>query len=364
MHRFGISIYPEHSTKEKDYEYMRVAASFGFSRIFTCLLSVQKPKEEIINEFGEFVSYAHELGYIVGVDTSPEVFTHLGATPLDLKPFADMGVDIVRLDGHFSDREDIAITHNTYGILIEFNGSSNASLDLMMERGADKHNMVVCHNFYPQKYTGLSYERFMAFTTKYRDMGLSVSAFVSSNNEKTFGPWEVYDGLPTCELLRGLPIDFQTRFLLATGCIDDILIGNAYATTEELKAMSSVDTSKIMVKMEAISGLTEIEHKIINHFVHFDRVDTSEYIIRSSITRETYKQVSIPYRPCDKKEFQKGDVLVVNDNLKHYRGELQIVRTCIPNTGERNYVGRIEAEELMLLQFLKPEYLFALKAKF
>ena len=160
MHRMGISIYPEHSTEKKDYDYMKLAAKYGFTRIFTCLLSVDQTKEIIMNKFTKFMEQAHELGFIVGVDTNPSVFLHLGATPYDLKPFYDMKVDIVRLDGHFSDREDIAITHNSYGIPIEFNGSSNTALDLMIERGANSDNMVVCHNFYPQKYTGLGWNKF------------------------------------------------------------------------------------------------------------------------------------------------------------------------------------------------------------
>ena len=34
MHRLGISLYPEHSTPEKDLAYMQLAAKYGFSRIF------------------------------------------------------------------------------------------------------------------------------------------------------------------------------------------------------------------------------------------------------------------------------------------------------------------------------------------
>ena len=42
MARLGISIYPEHSTKEKDIEYIRLAGKYGFKRVFTCLLSIGK----------------------------------------------------------------------------------------------------------------------------------------------------------------------------------------------------------------------------------------------------------------------------------------------------------------------------------
>ena len=358
MHRMGISIYPEHSTEKKDYDYMKLAAKYGFTRIFTCLLSVDQTKEIIMNKFTKFMEQAHELGFIVGVDTNPSVFLHLGATPYDLKPFYDMKVDIVRLDGHFSDREDIAITHNSYGIPIEFNGSSNTALDLMIERGANKDNMVVCHNFYPQKYTGLGWNKFMEFTNKYKDLGLTVAAFVSSNNENTFGPWPVFEGLATCEMHRGLPIDLQVRHLLATNKIDDILIGNAYATEDELKAISKVDKTKTTFKLELADNITSEEENIIYNYPHFGRGDASDYLVRSSMPRADYRKVKIPHREYDKEFFHRGDIVIVNDNLSHYRGELEIIEKDMPSDGKRNLVARIPKEELILLDLLKPEHLF------
>ncbi|BCZ49101.1 hypothetical protein psyc5s11_51680 [Clostridium gelidum] len=358
MHRMGISIYPEHSTEKKDYDYMKLAAKYGFTRMFTCLLSVDEPKEIIMDKFTKFMEQAHELGFIVGVDTNPSVFLHLGATPYNLKPFYDMKVDIVRLDGHFSDREDIAITHNSYGIPIEFNASSNTALDLMIERGANRDNMVVCHNFYPQKYTGLGWNKFMEFTNKYKALGLTVGAFVSSNNENTFGPWPVFEGLATCEMHRGLPIDLQVRHLLATNKIDDILIGNAYATEDELKAISKVDKTRTTFKLELADSITSEEENIIYNYPHFGRGDASDYLVRSSMPRADYREVKIPYCKYDKEFFHRGDVVIVNDNLYHYRGELEIIEKDMPNDGKRNLVARIPKEELILLDILKPEHLF------
>ena len=39
MRRLGISIYPEHSTVEKDKEYLTLASKYGFTRVFTTLLN-------------------------------------------------------------------------------------------------------------------------------------------------------------------------------------------------------------------------------------------------------------------------------------------------------------------------------------
>ena len=50
--------------------------------------------------------------------------------------------------------------------------------------------------------------------------------------------------------------------------------------------------------------------------------------------KEAKEDKSIPHHDCGKKVFTRGDVLVVNDNLAHYRGELEVVLTEIPNDGE------------------------------
>ena len=97
MHKLGISVYPDKSPKEEVYAYMEKAAKLGFSRIFTCFLSIPEDKREsYLVEFKEFMDKAHELGFEVAADTNPEVFKIIGATPGNLKPFADLGLEIGR----------------------------------------------------------------------------------------------------------------------------------------------------------------------------------------------------------------------------------------------------------------------------
>ncbi len=358
MHKLGISVYPQHSTREQDEAYIALAAKYGFSRIFTCLLSGKGEKEEIFQTFSDFMTVAHKYNMEVAVDTNPEVFTKLGATPFDIKVFADMGVDIIRLDGHFGATEDIAITRNPYNIAIEFNASQNLDLDLMIERGANRSGIVTCHNFYPQRYTGLGWERFMYLTKKYKKSGFRTAAFVSSHNTDTFGPWPVSAGLPTCEMHRDLPIDLQVRHLIATELIDDIIIGNCFATEEELKAIAAVALNKISMRVDLVPEITEQEKKVVTGYRHFTRVDASEYMLRSSMPRLDCRDIAFPYRADSRPCFKRGDVIVVNDNLAHYRGELEVVLQDMPNDGERNLVGVIPEEEHILLDLIRPEYEF------
>ncbi|MGP1370894.1 MAG: DUF871 domain-containing protein [Eggerthia catenaformis] len=364
MHKIGISVYPEKSSQKEVYDYLELASHYGFTRIFTCLLSVNSPKEVIIEEFGAFLQKAHSLGYEVAVDTNPDVFKHLDATPSDLSIFKKMGVDIIRLDGSFGTLSDIEITRNPYDIKIEFNGSFDQGVELLLKNGANKDQVTICHNFYPERYSGLDWELFKSINKHWKSLNLRTAAFVSSNADNTHGPWNVFCGLPTVEEMRGLPIDLQARYYLATGDIDDIIIGNAYADEEELKALSELNYQSLTIKMNEEEDITQIEKDIAYNFIpHWDRFDHSSYFLRSSMSRLNYKNTSIPYHPYPKDHFKKGDVLIVNDNLAHYRGELEIALRDIPNDKERNCIGHIDKDELGLLDLIKPGFHFNIKPK-
>lgn len=363
MRKLGISVYPEHASKEKCYEYMRLAGKYGFKRVFTCLLSVKESKEEIISTFSEFCKVAHESGLTVSVDTNPEIFKKLDATPLDLSVFAQMGVDIIRLDGHFGEFEDTEITKNPYNIMIEYNSSCTMGLDLMIESGANKNNMCICNNFYPQRNTGMGLARYKELSSRYQPLGLNSATFVTSQEDNTHGPWEVYDGLPTLEIHRDLPIDVQARHLSALGYCNDIMIGNAFASEEELKTLSEINLNKLIMKVDLEEGVSDIEKEIITWPCHSSRDDCNELIVRSSWPRVHFKGNDIIPRKNDKDVFKKGDVIIVNDNLKHYAGEIMIVLSEIKATDEYNYVGHLNEGEQMILDCVRPKYSFELQIR-
>lgn len=375
MHKLGISVYPDKTPMEEVYTYMEKAAKLGYSRIFTCFLSIpEEERESYMVQFKEFMNKAHELGFEVAADTNPAVFELIGATPDNLKPFADLGLDIIRMDGNFGTQGDIQLTRNPYNIKIEFNASMDMGVELLINKGGNKDQMTMCHNFFPERYTGLDFDLFQEYNSYWKELNLTTAAFVSSNNENTIGPWKVFCGLPTVEIMRGLPIEVQARYLLATGDVDDILIGNYPASDEELEALSKINYQAIELRVDEAEGISDNEKEIMYEYApHWDRYDHSSFMLRSSMPRVWFKEKksvqdssladgmnktvesqSIPYRDPGKKVFTRGDILVVNDNLAHYRGELEIVLTEIPNDGERNLVATIKPEDLMLLDFIKP----------
>lgn len=359
MGRLGISLYPEHSTPERDKEYIRLAGKYGFQRIFTCLLSVgSKSREEITKEFREMIDTAHESGLEVILDVAPSVFGLLGATYENLAPFKAMHADGIRLDEGFDGMKEASMSYNKEGLQIELNASTDPSyVANVMNHHPVPGKIITCHNFYPQRYTGISLEHFSYCNREMKKLGLQVAAFVSSGNDNTFGPWPVNEGLCTLEMHRGLPIDAQVRHLFATGMVDDVLIANAYASEQELKACAGVTPGKLMFGLCLEKELTETERAILYYEQqHVIRGDISEYMIRSTWPRVTFQDASVP--AANTRALKRGDVVIINDGYSRYKGELHVVLKDMPNDGRKNVIGHIPDYELVLLDYIEPWKLF------
>lgn len=354
MARLGISVYPENSTLEKDKAYIKLAAKCGFKRIFTCLLSVEgKTKEEILSEFRELIDTAHEEGMEVVLDVAPFVFEKLGVSYNDLSFFKEMHADGIRLDEGFDGLKESLMSYNPEHLKVEINASfGNGYLNNIMTHYPNKDTVITCHNFYPQRYTGLSEKHFDKCNQEIKRLGFKIAAFVSSQNKDTFGPWPVNEGLCTLEIHRDLPIDVQMRHLFATGVIDDVLIANAYASKEELEICAKIDPNLLTFKIDFEKELHPTEEKIIYEHAHFIRGDMSEYMARSTMPRVTFAKESVP--PENTRDLKRGDVVIINDNYSRYKGELHIVLKDMPNDGRKNVVGRIPENEKMLLDYIEP----------
>ena len=198
MKRLGISIYPEKATKEETFAYMERAAEAGFSRIFSCLLSVEDDRETLKHDYIEINNRAHEWGFEVMLDCNPRVFDELGVSYKDLSFFKEIGADGIRLDMGFTGSEESLMTFNPEGLLVEINMSNDTHyVDTIIDYCPDTNRLVGCHNFYPHNYSGLTLEHFEKCTENFRRHGLQTAAFVTSQASGTFANWPVTDGLPT-----------------------------------------------------------------------------------------------------------------------------------------------------------------------
>lgn len=352
MKKLGLSIYPDHSDFEENKAYLELGHKYGFSRIFMSMLEVQGSVADTKAKYQKIVDVGNDLGYQTIIDVSPRIFEQLGISYDDLEFFHDLHVAGIRLDQGFDGATEAMLSYNKYGLIIELNMSNDVDyLNNIISYQANTSYIYGCHNFYPQVGTALPYDFFMKCSKRFRDFNIHTAAFVASQ-VGNMGPWNVNDGLPTLEMDRRLPIEVQTKHLFATNMIDDVIIGNAYASEAELKAMSSLNRYQVQFHIDFVPEVNDIEKTIALTPQHFRRGDMNTLVIRSTIPRVTYKDV--PNKPHDNtQEFQRGDVLVGNDGFGIYKNELQIVLE--PHTESRkNKIGSISPEELILLDFIKP----------
>lgn len=377
MVELGVSLYPEQETKQEIEDYLSLAEKYGFTKVFTSLFSVEGSKEEIIAYFRDLCDAAHRHGMQVYGDCNARFFMQMGASAEDLSVFKEIGLDVLRLDLMFNDDRDVAIVNNKEGLGVQLNASLVPIVKKIIDMGGDKSRIIGSYNFYPLRNTGADSADVYAANEFFKKEGIKTQIFITSTRKGTHGPWPVSDGLPTIEENRDMPIGLQVRHNLALGC-DEMIIGNAFASEEELKEVADTikqcyvygedrpfyfpgirdqipigDIERIPLTIELDEGISDVEKELLFKFV---KHNTSEYvhtIIRSRWGRFDYRYTPIPVRPCDKEYFENGDVVIINDNVGRYKGEVHIVRKKIRNDGTMNYAGKIKDEEMFLLDYLK-----------
>lgn len=359
MHRrLGISVYPDQASVEETISYIQMAHKYGFSRVFTCLISVTEG-EGSFDDFKRVVKVASDLGMMVIADVSPDVFEELGIEYTNLQFFKDLGLSGIRLDLGFSGNEESFMTFNDQDLMIEINMSNGTKyLENILSYKPNTQRLIGCHNFYPHKYTGLSRKHFMECSKQFKSQGIRTAAFVDAGTA-TFGPWPVSEGLCTLEEHRGLSIETQAKDLFNTELIDDVIVANAFASEDELKALGQVNPYMLELKVDLFNETPELMKKIVIEEPHFNRGDVSEYMIRSTQSRVKYKGEHFEafYTP----EIKRGDILIESSLYKRYAGELQIALKDMENSGRTNVVGRICESELYLLDQIEPWQKFKFK---
>jgi len=166
MRKLGISIYPENANVDAIKTYISKAANHGFSRIFTCLISLD---ETLIAQFKEITHHAAELGMEVIADVDPNVFKHFNIDYRDLSFFKTLHLSGIRLDLGFSGYEEAEMTYNPHGLKIELNMSAGTKyVDNILTYIPNKEQLIGCHNFYPHKYSGISRAHFMKCSDQFK----------------------------------------------------------------------------------------------------------------------------------------------------------------------------------------------------
>ncbi|MFD1362380.1 DUF871 domain-containing protein [Lentibacillus salinarum] len=359
MKKLGVSVYPSSSNVKRDKAYLDLAHKLGFTRIFTSLLEIKGDKDEVVNKFRNIIEYGNSLGMETILDINPGLFEQLGVSYSDLRFFKQIGAWGIRLDLGFTGAEEAKMTRNSHNLIVEVNMSSGTRyIDNVMSFQPNTDKLYASHNFYPQKYSGISQNHFEQTTEMFNKYNLQTAAFVTSQHGE-IGPWPVQKGLCTLEQHRNLSIHTQVTHFRLMNMIDDLIIGNAYATEIELQRMSKAYLSTLpSLEVEFAKNITNTEATIVLEEEHQYRGDRSVYMVRSSSPRVKYKKVDIP--PHNTGAIKRGDIVICNTHSGQYKGELQIALQDMDNDGDRNVVGKLKKESIFLLDFLKPwtEFVF------
>lgn len=359
--KLGISIYPDKTKFEDNINYIKLASKYGFDRVFTCLLSPEGDVGEIKNMYKNIISICKENKMEVILDVAPNIFEKFGISYNDLSFFNEMGADGIRLDLGFTGNEESLMTFNPYDLKIELNISTGTKyLENILCYHPNRKNLIGCHNFYPRRNCGLSYEQFEETSMNFKKNGLRIAAFVSSDIA-TIGPWPVTEGLCTLEMHRDLPIEVQAKHLWATGLVDDVIIANCFASEEDMKKLSEINRYLITFDVDIVQNIPEIERKIMFEELHCNRGDTSEHVIRSSQSRVKYK--GNDFKVFNPQDIKRGDITIDSSQYGTYAGELHVARLDMKNTGKTNIVGKIRKEEIFILDNIKPWMKFKLKER-
>ena len=360
--RLGISLYPEFASQEDNFAYLRRAAEHGFDVLFLALLGAKGTYEEVVERYLPYTRLAHELGFEIFCDVNPMVLKRLGVGismfqgGIDLTFFKELGIDAMRLDLGMSDLEEAALAKNADGIKICINGAAVTDhVGALLSCGAPREALVGCHNYYPHRYTGVSLDYFMRGTEHWAKRGMRLQAFISSNAPEAFGPWPVTEGLPTLEMHRDLPIEVQLKHFVMMGCVSDVMIGNCFATDDELAAMERANSDRVRFTTRLVDDLPEDMARRLGMNLSVRGDCTSGYMIRTLESRMD----PAPVEPFNTVDIERGDVIIDNRLYGQYAGEVQIALAPMKNSGKTNVVGRIDESEHVLLDYLAAGTRFA-----
>ena len=343
----GISIYAGLDYDiEENLSLIETAAALGFKRMFT---SAQIPEAENTEtfqyDFAEILATAVANGFEIILDVNAENFSQYDVDGITL-----------RLDDGFTAEQIVELSHKRK---IQLNASTVTEefLDKLLELEANFKNISALHNFYPHPYTGLDTYFFDNQNRILHDFGISVGAFIPSQDGKRRPPLRA--GLPTLEDCRNFSTDLSARFLAILGT-DFIIIGDGQPTQDELQAVAAIQDDELVFRARLLSNDLTVAEILSRKFTR--RADVAKSVIRAVEGRQYLKEIGGTIPP-DSLEIERtfGDVTIDNENFGRYAGEVQIVQDVLPADGRVNIAARILDEEIFLTGYLKPRRKFSFK---
>ncbi len=320
----GLDDYP----LEKNLEYLQKLKKYKIEYVF---ISAHMPemKEGFKKELQIICDKASELGIKIILDVDKSMMNN----------FEIPNIYALRLDYGFTLDETIELYKNN-SFKIELNASvlSINNLKYLQDHGMNLGDTRISHNFYPKKYTGLSYEDVLKKNREFHALGLDVMMYIPSNVGKR--P-PMYEGLPTAEGHRflTLPAILSTIQYLEA---DEVFFGDSYASDDELEYLTTFDFDICVVPIMIYSGISVCEKDILLR-MHINRNDETPYFKRSSIRIKNHEIV--PYNTIERSKYS---VTIDNILFGRYQGEVSIMSVDLQADKRVNVVGKALIDECCL----------------
>ncbi|MBY0095804.1 MupG family TIM beta-alpha barrel fold protein [Mesobacillus maritimus] len=326
----GISFYLNDSLAE---ERIIQAGEMGVKRAFTSL-HIPEESGDLAGRAKKLLQLAKDSGIEVFADVSYHTPAHLGLD--DLFALKKLGVTGLRLDDFF-DHEHIISLATEFKLAVNASIFFEEDLKKLLNSGLNAEQLIGWHNFYPRAETGLSEAFFTQQNELYKRYNIPISAYIPGAGEKR-GP--IGEGLPTLEKHRDTDSFLAALELFHSG-VDEVYIGDpdhGHGLLEKLMRMASEKTVSLTVE----DGFT--------HGGHYQlRPDLSRDVLRFMNTRtnESVGPKHTVSRPA-------GSITMDNNNYGRYRGEIQITLRDLPADERVNVIGKLTADDVILLSYLKP----------
>lgn len=345
---FGASVYLPLASKQELINYFELLAKYQIKFIFTSLITFKKEEKENWEKLALISSLAKKYYITIFADINENLLEEL--VLIDKKPkylinfFLNKGISGLRCDDSISLALQAKLSLNSNHFKVILNGSYNILQleELILDYKINKHNLVSCYNFYPQRYTGASVDFYLINQYESHINNIPFIGFATLLGKEYYGSLEYDDSLPSLELHRNWPLETQIHHFIALGT-DCIFLANQFIKEKDLILLNKIDQEKITLEVEIISDISN-EEKIIlfDENIHFVKLDLSQDVIRSTSSKVAYQDLNIKVRNYKPEYFDVGDIVILNQNSKDNERELQVVIKKIKNDGIRNLVAKVK----------------------
>ena len=317
----------------KDIEdVLKSAHEHNFSYIFTSLHIPENDLSASKDKLLRVVELCKVYNLYLICDVSPRALQLL-----DIDSFSDLkhlGITHLRPDFGFDVNELVALSKD-FTIVLNASTLNKEYFTYLVTAGLDVSKIIACHNFYPKKYTGISEERTRDINSYLHSMGILVIGFVMGDGILR-GP--IYEGLPTVESMRNNKVFYNALYLNKKLNTDIIVVGDFGISDLSLKQFDDLDNGYIEIEFNLSDG-----YDSYLSYIHHDRVDNSEFFIRSHESVYKYK-ISQQIKPYNTVLRRRGDLCVSNEKYLRYNGELEIMLKDLPMDERVNVIGHTDSD--------------------